>query len=209
VFWGGGAGGGGWGVRLPAWCGGPICWCMSPCLRHACVSRRPLCTALCARQTVAMCLPTCKCLPADSPLLLPAAAARCLQLPLLTLCLCCLPVDYPPLPPPPSVYVLDFPGRAVKGSVKNAQLVAWDHNHNAVGSEVLLQFAKTKRNTYALDFRYPLSPFQALAVGEWAGGWRPGELAGGGGGSVCAWRSCCCPQLLLRSMQGRRTTCVQ
>ncbi len=62
--------------------------------------------------------------------------------------------------------MLDFPGRAIKSSVKNAQLVAWDHNHDAVGSELLLQFAKVKRNTYCLDCRYPMSLFQAFAVGE-------------------------------------------
>jgi hypothetical protein len=63
--------------------------------------------------------------------------------------------------------VLDFPGRAFKASVKNTQLVGWDPDGGALGSQVLLQFAKIKRNTYCLDFCYPFSIFQAFAVGAW------------------------------------------
>jgi hypothetical protein len=65
-----------------------------------------------------------------------------------------------------AVYTLDFPGRAgFKASVKNAQLVGWDPDSGGLGSQVLLQFAKIQRNTYCCDFAYPLSAFQAFAVG--------------------------------------------
>ena len=66
------------------------------------------------------------------------------------------------------MFVLDFPGRSFKASVKNCQLVAWDSSQGHLGAQVLLQFAKMgQRNTYCLDFSYPLSAFQAFAIGAW------------------------------------------
>jgi tubby and related proteins len=56
-------------------------------------------------------------------------------------------------------YVLNFNGRVTMPSVKNFQLVQ-PENH----SNVMLQFGKTGSDTYSMDFKYPLSPFQAFSI---------------------------------------------
>lgn len=61
-------------------------------------------------------------------------------------------------------HTLDFHGRVKASSVKNFQLVAWDHNSDARGSELLLQFGKIDETTYALDFGYPLTAKRAFAI---------------------------------------------
>jgi len=57
--------------------------------------------------------------------------------------------------------VLDFAGRVKKASARNFQLCI-----EGVGcdGEVFLQYGKVKKGLYALDFRHPLSPLQALGV---------------------------------------------
>jgi len=56
-------------------------------------------------------------------------------------------------------YVLDFNNRVTKPSVKNFQLVqSSDHN------TVVLQFGRVGRESFSLDFRWPLSPLQAFAI---------------------------------------------
>eukprot|EP00199_Chlamydomonas_sp_CCMP681_P000429 CAMPEP_0119106018 /NCGR_PEP_ID=MMETSP1180-20130426/3825_1 /TAXON_ID=3052 ORGANISM="Chlamydomonas cf sp, Strain CCMP681" /NCGR_SAMPLE_ID=MMETSP1180 /ASSEMBLY_ACC=CAM_ASM_000741 /LENGTH=479 /DNA_ID=CAMNT_0007091235 /DNA_START=42 /DNA_END=1481 /DNA_ORIENTATION=+ len=61
-------------------------------------------------------------------------------------------------------YILEFQGRVKEASVKNFQLVAWDHNTDCTGGDVLLQFGKVEKETYALDFSYPLNAELAFAV---------------------------------------------
>lgn len=56
-------------------------------------------------------------------------------------------------------YVLDFNGRVTKPSVKNFQLVN-PHNNDLV----ILQFGRVSSTKFTLDFRYPLSPFQAFCI---------------------------------------------
>lgn len=65
--------------------------------------------------------------------------------------------------------------------MKNFQLVAWDHNTDCTGGDVLLQFGKLGAETFALDFAYPLTAELALAIGEWC--------AGAADGRECAVRS--------------------
>nr|CAD1823745.1 unnamed protein product [Ananas comosus var. bracteatus] len=57
-------------------------------------------------------------------------------------------------------WCLNFHGRVTVASVKNFQLVA------AVGDEetVLLQFGKVGDDTFTMDYRHPLSAFQAFAI---------------------------------------------
>ncbi|KAG0455278.1 hypothetical protein HPP92_024570 [Vanilla planifolia] len=56
-------------------------------------------------------------------------------------------------------WCLNFHGRVTVASVKNFQLVE-------VGEEetVLLQFGKCGDNVFAMDYRYPLSAFQAFTI---------------------------------------------
>jgi len=56
-------------------------------------------------------------------------------------------------------YTLNFHGRVTEPSVKNFQMVEKDGDRTT-----LVQFGKTGRDTFALDFRYPISPFQAFAM---------------------------------------------
>lgn len=85
---------------------------------------------------------------------------------------CLLPACLTLLPLLPSVHYLDFKGRVTKVSVKNFQLVGWDHNSNSLGTELVMLFGK-QSGEYALDFSYPLNGLQALGLGErapvWAG----------------------------------------
>ncbi|XP_042517313.1 tubby-like F-box protein 3 [Macadamia integrifolia] len=63
-------------------------------------------------------------------------------------------------------WCLNFRGRVTVASVKNFQLVASPENGPA-GQEhekVLLQFGKVGRDLFTMDYRYPLSAFQAFAI---------------------------------------------
>lgn len=58
--------------------------------------------------------------------------------------------------------VLDFSGRVKKASARNFQLCPKEGEGK--GEHVFLQYGKVKKNHYALDFRHPLSPLQALGI---------------------------------------------
>jgi len=65
-------------------------------------------------------------------------------------------------------WCLNFRGRVTVASVKNFQLVASvgpSHNVSAAEQEkVILQFGKIGKDIFTMDYRYPLSAFQAFAV---------------------------------------------
>ncbi|GAX73981.1 hypothetical protein CEUSTIGMA_g1431.t1 [Chlamydomonas eustigma] len=61
-------------------------------------------------------------------------------------------------------YTLDFHGRVKAPSVKNFQLVAWNHNSDKKGGDLLLQFGKIEEDLYALDFAYPMTVHSAFAI---------------------------------------------
>ncbi|EEC79689.1 hypothetical protein OsI_20962 [Oryza sativa Indica Group] len=65
-------------------------------------------------------------------------------------------------------WCLNFHGRVTVASVKNFQLVATaDPSHpDSVGDEetVILQFGKVDSNIFTMDYRQPLSAFQAFAI---------------------------------------------
>ncbi|PIN12132.1 Tub family protein [Handroanthus impetiginosus] len=65
-------------------------------------------------------------------------------------------------------WCLNFHGRVTVASVKNFQLVAMKDQSKpgAKGDEetVLLQFGKVGDDTFTMDYRHPLSPFQAFAI---------------------------------------------
>jgi hypothetical protein len=42
-------------------------------------------------------------------------------------------------PPAPAAFTLDFHGRVKEASVKNFQLVHWDHNTDRRGADLMLQ----------------------------------------------------------------------
>ena len=56
-------------------------------------------------------------------------------------------------------YVLNFNGRVTMASVRNFQLIEPDEQ-----DAVLLQFGRVGKDEFTLDFRYPLTPFQAFAI---------------------------------------------
>merc|ERR1711907_135281 len=58
--------------------------------------------------------------------------------------------------------VLDFSGRVKKASARNFQLCPKEGEGK--DEHVFLQYGKVKKNHYALDFRHPLSPLQALGI---------------------------------------------
>ncbi|XAR54598.1 hypothetical protein NMG60_11029809 [Bertholletia excelsa] len=63
-------------------------------------------------------------------------------------------------------WCLNFHGRVTVASVKNFQLVASAENGQA-GPEyekVVLQFGKVGKDVFTMDYRYPLSAFQAFAI---------------------------------------------
>lgn len=67
-----------------------------------------------------------------------------------------------PSPPPAAqvgAYVLNFNGRVTMASVKNFQLVSPD-DHDTV----VLQFGRTGKDTFTMDFQYPLTPLQAFSI---------------------------------------------
>lgn len=65
-------------------------------------------------------------------------------------------------------WCLNFKGRVTVASVKNFQLVAAvdpSHNVSALEQEkVILQFGKIGKDIFTMDYRYPLSAFQAFAI---------------------------------------------
>lgn len=56
-------------------------------------------------------------------------------------------------------YVLNFNGRVTMASVKNFQLVTPEDEET-----VLLQFGRTEKERFSMDFQWPLSPLQAFAI---------------------------------------------
>ncbi|KAJ7980209.1 Tubby-like F-box protein [Quillaja saponaria] len=63
-------------------------------------------------------------------------------------------------------WCLNFHGRVTVASVKNFQLVASPENKPA-GPEhekVILQFGKVGKDLFTMDYRYPISAFQAFAI---------------------------------------------
>lgn len=65
----------------------------------------------------------------------------------------------------PAVHYLDFKGRVREVSLKNFQLVHWDHNRNQLGTDLVLLFGKKEHSEYAVDFCYPMNALQAFALG--------------------------------------------
>lgn len=65
-------------------------------------------------------------------------------------------------------WCLNFKGRVTVASVKNFQLVAAiDPTQNVPSAEqekVILQFGKIGKDIFTMDYRYPLSAFQAFAI---------------------------------------------
>ncbi|KAK9136327.1 hypothetical protein Syun_015657 [Stephania yunnanensis] len=65
-------------------------------------------------------------------------------------------------------WCLNFRGRVTVASVKNFQLVASvkpSHNISLAEQEkVILQFGKIGKDIFTMDYRYPLSAFQAFAI---------------------------------------------
>ncbi|KAA3475661.1 tubby-like F-box protein 5 [Gossypium australe] len=65
-------------------------------------------------------------------------------------------------------WCLNFKGRVTVASVKNFQLVAAvEPSHNVLPEEqekVILQFGKIGKDIFTMDYRYPLSAFQAFAI---------------------------------------------
>lgn len=65
-------------------------------------------------------------------------------------------------------WCLNFKGRVTVASVKNFQLVASvDPSHNVSDAEqnkVILQFGKIGQDIFTMDYRYPLSAYQAFAI---------------------------------------------
>ncbi|PKA51003.1 Tubby-like F-box protein 6 [Apostasia shenzhenica] len=63
-------------------------------------------------------------------------------------------------------WCLNFGGRVTIASVKNFQLVASEEN--APGGQdhdkVILQFGKVAKDMFTMDYRYPISAFQAFAI---------------------------------------------
>jgi hypothetical protein len=65
-------------------------------------------------------------------------------------------------------WCLNFRGRVTVASVKNFQLVAATEPAQPVvqsdHDKVLLQFGKIGKDMFTMDYRYPLSAFQAFAI---------------------------------------------
>jgi len=57
-------------------------------------------------------------------------------------------------------YVLDFNNRVSISSVKNFQLV----NPSQDAETIVLQIGRVGKNAFSMDFPYPLSPLQAMAI---------------------------------------------
>eukprot|EP01018_Ginkgo_biloba_P022267 Gb_38151 [translate_table: standard] len=65
-------------------------------------------------------------------------------------------------------WCLNFRGRVTVASVKNFQLVAAADTNESVSQsdqeKVILQFGKVGKDMFTMDYRYPLSAFQAFAI---------------------------------------------
>lgn len=63
-------------------------------------------------------------------------------------------------------WCLNFHGRVTVASVKNFQLVASDESNptNQEHDDVILQFGKVGKDMFTMDYRYPISAFQAFAI---------------------------------------------
>lgn len=62
-------------------------------------------------------------------------------------------------------WCLNFQGRVTIASVKNFQLVmTMDQNQPGGGEPVVLQFGKVGEDTFTMDYKQPLSAFQAFAI---------------------------------------------
>lgn len=63
-------------------------------------------------------------------------------------------------------WCLNFNGRVTIASVKNFQLVASAEGGEATAEheEVILQFGKVDKDVFTMDYRYPISAFQAFAI---------------------------------------------
>ncbi|GMP76768.1 hypothetical protein CsSME_00033308 [Camellia sinensis var. sinensis] len=63
-------------------------------------------------------------------------------------------------------WCLNFHGRVTVASVKNFQLVASAENGQAgpQHEKVILQFGKVGKDVFTMDYRYPLSAFQAFGI---------------------------------------------
>jgi tubby and related proteins len=65
-------------------------------------------------------------------------------------------------------WCLNFRGRVTVASVKNFQLVAAPEEGGTVNQEqdgkVILQFGKVGKDLFTMDYRYPISAFQAFAI---------------------------------------------
>lgn len=60
-------------------------------------------------------------------------------------------------------WCLNFNGRVTVASVKNFQLVASDEDGQE-HDDVILQFGKVGKDMFTMDYRYPISAFQAFAI---------------------------------------------
>jgi len=63
-------------------------------------------------------------------------------------------------------WCLNFRGRVTVASVKNFQLVASDDNGSGSqeNDKVILQFGNIGKDLFTMDYRYPISAFQAFAI---------------------------------------------
>jgi hypothetical protein len=67
-------------------------------------------------------------------------------------------------------WCLNFHGRVTVASVKNFQLVASGEgapspsSNNQGEDDVILQFGKVGKDLFTMDYRYPISAFQAFAI---------------------------------------------
>ncbi|CAI5459208.1 unnamed protein product [Closterium sp. Yama58-4] len=61
-------------------------------------------------------------------------------------------------------WCLNFRGRVTVASVKNFQLIEGGGPGNDSDKPVLLQFGKIGKDTFTMDYRYPLTAFQAFAI---------------------------------------------
>ena len=63
-------------------------------------------------------------------------------------------------------WCLNFHGRVTIASVKNFQLAVSPENGHAgpQEDEVILQFGKVGKDLFTMDYRYPISAFQAFAI---------------------------------------------
>lgn len=63
-------------------------------------------------------------------------------------------------------WCLNFHGRVTVASVKNFQLIASPENGTAgpQHEKIILQFGKVGKDVFTMDYRYPISAFQAFAI---------------------------------------------